>query len=284
MFEGGKNYDSYLANSCPLLKRIAALIQDLQAKLQFTHGDLNTANCMVTGDEIKLIDFGLSRLEINKQPIINSHEFNEHFRKGKDLAVFLWFTLYSIVNASPKVTLNNKSFDLLFLYTNKLTNFKWKLKESSKFYITVDKDESEETTPEKILEIDCDNLEHIEGGRMKVNTRKRLRNNSKTRKNVPLNSEFEIQEARSRLSAKDLVSFFKRSKLEHVSKHAELIASTYLSETKKDLQLNLLRTMLYFQARKEGAFEFYCKEYRRASPNAREKMINTIHWNMKEFI
>ena len=53
-----------------------------------------------------------------------------------------------------------------------------------------------------------------------------------------------------------------------------LIAELYLGETSKSLQLDLFKTLLFFDSSfKPGAFENFCENYKKASRHQRLLMI-----------
>jgi hypothetical protein len=97
----------------------------------------------------------------------------------------------------------------------------------------------------------------------------------------PLSAEYELNKKRDDMSKEAIIAIFEASPVPHIKKYATLIAETYMEEKHKSLQLNLLRTLLYFNSSiQEGAFEFYCESYKNSNKTQRTFMVNTIHFNV----
>ena len=105
--------------------------------------------------------------------------------------------------------------------------------------------------------------------------------------------EFKIHENRETYGNIRIGQILSKSTNQHISSYAVLIADTYMSEKDESMQLDLFRTLLFFDSSvSPGAFESFCKEYNATkSLKSRQFMLYGtdsdirgerfmhIHWN-----
>ena len=307
------------------LKSISNILNRIQDPLKFTHGDLHSRNAMVLNSDptkIKLIDFGFSKLEINNCDIIGNNDFNKKPFKGKDITILLWSLLRNYEDAHLT---DPKAKKLLEIYSIILDKYKhYHVNENAKLYTDLDENDNVEAHPTNVLKLLEENTNKaivptttgggkIGGRRLRMPTASRRatrsRPNSKntTRKKTMLpsieslrlemNPEDIIHTHHTKYSVPVLANVFLQSSIPHIQKYSNKIATLYLNEKNKSLQLDLLKTLLYFDSDvKAGAFEYFCETYTKATMNERIYMIygtdpsikgekfTYIHWNTKKWL
>lgn len=353
--ERSTDRNMYLEQSVPIVKKIAENLIPLQNDLKFTHGDFHGGNTMITKDgNIKIIDFGFTRIKKDKLEIECNDDYNTSYSAGKDLTILL----YSIFGYLHLAAEYNKTGSVYKLYMDIMghhifTNRSMKtLNNMRELYEHLDEADNREAHPLNVIKkidelsraVESTTTEQItttqrlaeittsteplrrsarlaglpprpptrrtdKGGyRRKTYKAKKLHHGGKTafesiRENTyktnatskkleqskrvyepqdpPLPAEYELNKKREQMSKEAIIHIFEASEVPHIKKYAKLIAETYMEEKHKSLQLNLLRTLLYFDSSiKEGAFEFYCESYKNSNNTQRKFMVNTIHFNV----
>lgn len=341
-----------LEQSVPIVKKIAENLIPLQNELNFTHGDFHGGNTMITKDgNIKIIDFGFTRIKKDKLEIECNDDYNTSYSAGKDLTILL----YSIFGYLHLAAEYNKTGSIYKLYMDIMghhifTNRSMKtLNNMRELYEHLDEADNREAHPLNVIKKIDDLSKAVEsttqpitttqpivestttdalrrsarlaalpprpptrrtykgGYRRKTYKAKKLHHggkvafesirenslsNATSRKpemskmlhdsqDPPLPAEYELNKKREQMSESDIIRIFEASEVPHIKKYAKLIAETYMEEKHKSLQLNLLRTLLYFDSSiKEGAFEFYCESYKNSNNTQRKFMIDEIHFNV----
>lgn len=319
------NHDSRMLLLEEPLKRICNILNRIQDPLKFTHGDLHGNNAMVLNSDptkIKLIDFGFSRVELPKCTITGNYYFNKRFHKGKDITILLYALMHTyeeghLVGANAK--------KLFALYNNFLNKYKV-YDDTATLYKDLDKDDNLDAHPVKVLEQIEANMKggafdsrKIGGRRTRMprasrrKTRRRhsslkshMRNNT-TRKNrmlptietlrLEMNPEDTIHENYSKYTLPVLENILLQSTIPHIQKYTNMIANLYLKEKDTSLQLDLFKTLLYFDSSVQaGAFEYFCETYKNAShkerifmlygtdPSIKGEHFAHIHWNTKMWL
>ena len=102
--ERSTDRNMFLEQSTSFIKKIAEILKELQGSLKFTHGDFHGRNSMITNDgNIKMIDFGFTRIEKDNLKIVCRPDFNKNYKSGKDLTVLLYSIFgYSIIAADAE--------------------------------------------------------------------------------------------------------------------------------------------------------------------------------------
>jgi serine/threonine protein kinase len=90
------------------LCKIPSILQSLQTEFNFTHGDFKSDNIFITttGD-IKIIDYGFSRIDYKSIKIEASRDFNTSFKPGRDFTVLMTFIYYFNLGSADKSFLLN---------------------------------------------------------------------------------------------------------------------------------------------------------------------------------
>jgi serine/threonine protein kinase len=106
---------------------IATILDDLQTKCQFTHGDFKSDNCMINTStkDIKLIDFGFARI-IKPAALFttNTAVYNRVFAKGRDLTTLLFNIrnfIYKTDELEDRLVLEDRVGDLSGCNLNDIT-------------------------------------------------------------------------------------------------------------------------------------------------------------------
>lgn len=307
------------------LRGISNILNRIQDPLKFTHGDLHSRNAMVLNSDptkIKLIDFGFSKLEINNCDIIGNDDFNKNPFKGKDITILLWSLLRNYEDAHLT---DPKAKKLLGIYSIILDKYKhYHVNENGKLYTDLDKDDNLEAHPANVLKLLEENTNEaivptttgggkIGGRRLRMPTASRRatrsrpnsKNTSRKKTMLPsieslrleMNPEDSIHTHYTKYSVPVLDNVFLQSSIPHIQKYSNKIATLYLNEKNKSLQLDLLKTLLYFDSDvKAGAFEYFCETYTKATekeriymvygtdPSIKGKKFTHIHWNTKKWL
>lgn len=313
LHRGFISFDSSMYQICSYLKNVAEILNMLQDPLGFTHGDLHSENIMILSgsNKIKLIDFGFSRINFHNCHII-CNTYNTKAHKGKDISILLYDLLsrYKIENFSSE---NAKS--LFTKYRNILTDTNFHVKNTDILYAKLNRDDNLKANPENVLADlnDCEEAKNVPatGGSRKIggfrrnnsriasrrpnrpskNTSRKLKTPSIESLRTEISPEDIIHKYCSKYSVATLQDVLLQSHVDHIKKYSSLIAELYLGEKNKSLQLDLFKTLLFFDSSfKPGAFENFCDNYKKAKPNERLFMIYgndrslkknhyKIHWN-----
>jgi serine/threonine protein kinase len=140
----------FLEQSTSFIKKIAKNLEELQGSLEFTHGDFHGRNSMITNDgNIKIIDFGFTRIEKDNLEIICSEDFNKNYKSGKDLTVLLYSIFgYSIIAADA---LYDKTGAVYNMYKDILGDHIFKddskntIRDMTEMYLHLDANETDNT-------------------------------------------------------------------------------------------------------------------------------------------
>jgi len=289
-----------------MLYIVSTLLLNINAKpIQFVHGDFKPDNLMfdTTTKQIKIIDFGFSRLEYGDVAIITAPEFNMTYKEGRDLTS-LMFILYHFLLNSPEFLkpmlkagiydLSKKKDDLANLY--KFLN----VNDMPKGY------------PEYVQR-QFKNFTAASGGGVRTKARSETRKSKQRKRHtrkmrggraLPLapapapvavavaaaykeppsaappapsiSKELIWHGERDTMNAETLASLLTQAQVAH----ADTIAELYYEEKDPNLQLNLLRTLIFFKEQQPGVFEEFVQHYR-SKPDARPFLVSTIHWDAR---
>ena len=90
------------------LCKIPTILQTLQNEFNFTHGDFKSDNIFITNTgDIKIIDYGFSRINYKSIKIEASKYFNNSFTAGRDFTVIMTYIYYFNLGSADKSFLLN---------------------------------------------------------------------------------------------------------------------------------------------------------------------------------
>lgn len=155
--ERSTDRNMFLEQSVSPVKKIAENLKELQDSLQFTHGDFHGRNSMITNDgNIKIIDFGFTRIEKDNLEIICSTDYNKNYNSGKDLTILLYSIFgYSIIAADAQYDKTGAVYNMYkdivgyHIFTNRLMT---SLHDMVDLYTHLDEVDNRKAHPSNLIE------------------------------------------------------------------------------------------------------------------------------------